>query len=136
MSASQRVRTWVETAVQEHWLIVALLAVPIVLATWMSAIVWLVPLAAFVVGAALQPRHVWVVWLGSVVVLWISLGVWEVFNESTADDGETIVSVFFESFIFMAGGVLLPTWIGRLFHWFGEPEDHRPPGNTPAGSAF
>ena len=132
------VTAWVKTGVHEHWLAAALLVIPVVLATWFSAIVWLVPLAAFVIGIVLRPRHVWAVWLGSVVILWVSLGVWELFNdsaESASGGEETIVSVFFESFIFMAVGVLLPAWLGRLFHWFGEREDYRPPGNTPEGSA-
>jgi hypothetical protein len=120
METMRRLISWLADAAREHWLPALLLAAPINLAIWtenMLAIL-LVLVTAFVIGAALQPRHIWVVWLASVVTLWIAAGVWEIFNDpaepANPENEETIVSFLFESFIFMAVGVLLPCWVGRL----------------------
>ena len=72
-----------------------------------------------VAGYLFAPRHLWLVWLGSVVMLWVVYGSANLLDivEPLADDpaeGETWWTVAIESFIFMAGLVWLPVTIGRL----------------------
>lgn len=117
MTTYQRLSTWLTTAAREHWLPLLLLAVPIHLVVWRSEtasflFVMIVPFTAFVVGAALQPRHIWLVWLGSVVIQWIAMGIFG--DYSDPGENETAASLIVEAFAWMAFGVLLPCWLGRL----------------------
>jgi hypothetical protein len=84
---------------------------------------WLIftfPVSA-IAGYLFTPRHLWLVWLGSAVMLWAVYGGANLLGwiEPVADDpaqGETIWSFATESFIFTAGLVFLPLWFGRFFN--------------------
>lgn len=70
-------------------------------------------------GYLFRPRLLWMVWLGSVVMLWAVYGGANLLNiiEPLADDpaeGETWWTFALESFVFMAGLVWLPVSIGRF----------------------
>ena len=69
------------------------------------------PLAAFAIGFVLRPRHVWLIWLGAVVIQWIAMGVLGVYADP---EDETVPSLLIEAFPWMAMGVLLPVWLGRV----------------------
>jgi hypothetical protein len=106
---------WLTTAWKQHWHALALLVVPIGVAVWSTGIesslpLLVLPAAAFAVGYALAPRHVWIVWLGAVVIQWIAMGVLGKYNDP---EGETVGSLIIEAFAWMAFGVLLPVWLGR-----------------------
>lgn len=132
MSAFQRLSTWLTQAAREHWLALLILVVPI---NWVvyqadkaNNIIPMLPLpiVAFVVGWALRPRHVWIIWLGSVVLQWVVMGVWGKYDNP---EGETVLSLIFEAFGWMAFGVLFPLWFGRLVR--AAMEEGRQPGPTP-----
>jgi len=117
MGAFSRLFAWLKVAAREHWLPLLILAVPINVVVWRSdtagpLLVLSVPLGAAVVGLVLRPRHVWLVWLGSVVIEWIALAVWGKYSHAGPD--ETPLSLTLEAFAWMALGVLLPVWIGRF----------------------
>lgn len=119
MNAFQRFPTWSKQAAREHWLPLAILVVPINWVVWQSDAdnvypFLILPLVAFVVGFSLRPRHVWLVWLGSVVVTWIVVGVWGKYGEAGSD--ETVASIMVEAFGWMFLGVLIPVWLGRFVH--------------------
>jgi hypothetical protein len=108
---------WLQTAAREHWLALVILVAPINWVVYQSdkaenAIPMLpLPIIAFVIGLVLRPRHVWLVWLGSVVIQWIVMGVWGKYN----DPGEeTALSLITEAFMWMLMGVLIPVWLGRI----------------------
>jgi hypothetical protein len=108
---------WLQQAAREHRLPLLILVVPIFWVVYQSDAETAVPLlilpvAAFLVGAALRPRHVWLVWLGAVVIQWIAMGVLGKYNDPGPD--ETVVSLILEAFAWMAFGVLLPVWLGRF----------------------
>jgi hypothetical protein len=85
----------------------------------------ILPVVAIVVGAILQPRHVWLVWLGAVGIQWIAMGV---LGKYTDPGDETVLSLILEAFVWMALGVLLPVWLGRLARtWL---DDARRPDQT------
>jgi hypothetical protein len=86
----------------------------------------ILPAVALVVGFVLRPRHVWLVWLGAVVIQWIAMGV---LGKYVDPEDETILSLILEAFGWMAIGVLLPTWLGRLVR--AAIEDGRHPDQTP-----
>ena len=116
MNAFQRLSAWLKTAAREHWLPLLILVVPI---NWVvyqadkaSNIYPMLPLVAFAVGFALRPRHVWLLWLGSVLIEWIVVGYMGKFNDPAG--GETVGSILIEAFAWMAFGVLVPAWLGRV----------------------
>src|SRR5688500_10800317 len=91
----------------------ALIAVPMVMSVG-SYGEWLLLAfpAAIVAGYMFAPRRLWLVWLGSVVMLWAVYGSANLLDiiEPLADDpaeGETWWTFALESFIFMAGLVWL-----------------------------
>lgn len=117
MSASRRVSQWLKQAVREHWLPLLILVAPVNWVVWQSdasnAILMLpLPLIALIVGFTFRPRHVWLLWLGSVVVEWITVGLWGKYSDPGA--GETAFSIMIEAFGWMFFGVLIPLWLGRL----------------------
>jgi hypothetical protein len=125
-----RLKRWLKTAFEQHWRVLALLIVPIGLVVWASEwedlpFVLILPVAAFVVGFALRPRHVWVVWLGAVVIQWIAMGV---FGKYSDPEGETVGSLILEAFAWMAMGVLVPMWLGRTLRSLRQ---NRHPGTAP-----
>lgn len=71
---------------------------------------FILPVAAFVIGFVLRPRHVWLVWLGAVVIQWVGMGV---LGKYVDPEDETVFSLILEAFAWMAIGVLLPVWLGR-----------------------
>jgi hypothetical protein len=116
MRAADRLSRWLQVAAREHWLPLLILVVPIGFVVWATEIelgllLLVLPLAAFVVGAALRPRHVWLIWLGAVVIQWIAMGVLGKYSDP---EDETVLSLILEAFPWMAIGVLLPVWLGRL----------------------
>ncbi|HAX24407.1 MAG TPA: hypothetical protein PK593_06730 [Thermomicrobiales bacterium] len=108
---------WMKTAAREHWLPLLALAVPIFWVVWNSdastAMPMLpLPIVALAVGYFLQPRRVWLVWLGAVVVQWVAMLVLGKYGDPGPD--ETRLSLTIEAFAWMAMGVLLPVWLGRF----------------------
>lgn len=106
---------WITTAVREHWLPLVLLVVPIGLVVWGTELestpfLFILPVAAFVIGFVLRPRHVWLVWLGAIVIQWVAMGV---LGKYVDPEDETVLSLILEAFAWMAIGVLLPVWLGR-----------------------
>lgn len=125
-----RLKKWLIASFNEHRLALALLVVPIGFVVWATefetALLLLVlPVAAFVVGFALRPRHVWVVWLGAVVIQWIAMGVLGKYNDP---EDETVGSLILEAFAWMAMGVLVPVWLGRTVRNLRQ---NRHPGTAP-----
>ena len=117
MNISQRAGNWLKTAAREHWLPLLILAVPIFWAVWNSdadnALPLLpLPIVALAVGFFLRPRHVWLVWLGAVVIQWVAMLALGDYGDPGPD--ETRLSITLEAFMWMAMGVLLPVWLGRL----------------------
>lgn len=126
-----RLKQWLKTAFEEHRLALAALIVPIGLVVWASEwegllFVLILPVSAFAVGFALRPRHVWVVWLGAVVIQWVAMGVLGNYNDP---EGETVGSLILEAFAWMAMGVLVPVWLGRTIRSLRQ---HGHSGATPA----
>jgi hypothetical protein len=135
MSASRRAWEWFEVACRQHWLPLLLLVIPIGFVVWsteleIGVLLLALPVAAFVVGFALRPRHVWLVWLGAVVIQWIAMGV---LGKYADPEDESALSLVLEAFAWMAMGVLLPIWLGRTIRNILEQD--RPAGATPAGPA-
>lgn len=116
MTPSQRLSAWLRTAAREHWLALLILVVPISWVVYQAdkaqdVIPMLpLPLVAFAVGLVLRPRHLWVVWLGSVVIQWIVMGIWGKYSDP---GDETVLSLVLEAFGWMFAGVLIPVWFGR-----------------------
>ena len=128
-------RRWFKAAFGQHWRAVLALVVPIGLVVWASEwedllFVLILPVAAFIVGFVLRPRHVWFVWLGAVVVQWMAMAV---LGKYADPEGETRLSLTIEAFAWMAMGVLVPVWLGRTAHNLLDAGRHS--GQTPAHSA-
>ena len=133
MNAPNQLRTWVATAWQQHWRPLLLLVVPIGLVVWSTElestpVLFILPVAALAVGFFLRPRHVWLVWLGAVVIQWLAMGV---FGKYIDPEDETVFSLTVEAFPWMAIGVLLPVWVGRTIR--GTMEQGRHSGGTRSG---
>jgi hypothetical protein len=119
MSSRQRITLWLRELFLEHWLPLLVMVAPIVLAvgvwtseSWWFSLVVVVPIAAAIVGYVLRPRHVWLMWAGAVGTQWIAMGI---FNRyATAGPDETAASLATEALIWMAIGVALPLWLGRI----------------------
>ncbi len=121
MTVPQRVWAWIEQAAREHWLPLLILVAPINWVVYQAdkaenlAPMLPLPAVAFLVGLVLRPRHVWLVWLGAVVIQWATMAAWGAYaTAATPGAGETPLSLTVEAFFWMAGGVLLPVWLGRL----------------------
>jgi len=115
MATAHRLETWLRVAAREHWQPLLLLVAPIAAVVWATRFEFALPLlilpgAAFTIGFVLRPRHVWIVWLGSVVIQWIAMGV---LGKYADPEDETVQSLIVEAFAWMAMGVLLPAWLGR-----------------------
>lgn len=135
MRIFQRVVAWLKAAAFGHWKSLALLVLPITYVVWNSdadSVLPLLPLpiAAFFIGYLLIPRHVWIVWLGAVVIQWIAMGVLGAYGDPGPD--ETVGSLIIEAFFWMAGGVLLPLWLGRLAG--SEPGETTPRNKRPTSA--
>jgi hypothetical protein len=133
MDASQRVGIWLRTTAREHWLPLLILVLPIHWVVYQSdadtVIPFLIlPAVALAVGIILRPRHVWLIWLGAVVIQWIAMGV---LGKYADPEDETVLSLILEAFVWMALGVLLPVWLGRTIR--NLTEANRPSGATPRG---
>ena len=117
MHGLRRLWTWLTEAARQHWLPLLILFIPI---NWVvyqsdaSNVLPLLPLpiVALAVGFFLRPRHVWLVWLASVVMLWIVVGYMGKYDDPGS--GETTASILIEAFFWMLLGVFIPVWIGRL----------------------
>jgi hypothetical protein len=119
MSGQQRLTLWLRELFREHWLPLLIMVAPIVLAvgvwtseSWWFALIAVVPISAAIVGYVLRPRHVWLMWAGTVVVQWIAMGIFDRYANAGPD--ETAASLMAEALIWMALGVALPLWLGRL----------------------
>jgi hypothetical protein len=118
MSTVERHDSWFRTIVREHWLPLLILIVPINIAVgvWVHDFPWfaltlVVPITAAVLGWVLRPRYIWVVWIGAIVILWASMGIWGRYTDPGPD--ETVMSLLFEAIVWMAIGVAIPLWLGR-----------------------
>jgi hypothetical protein len=73
---------------------------------------------ALILGYIVRPARLWLIWIGSIVLVWVSYGfatlVGTLPEPGTDQNGETVGSFMVEVVIFMAVLVLLPLWIGRL----------------------
>ena len=133
--SANRLRRWARTAWQQHWLPLLLLVAPIGLVVWSTGLestplLFVLPVAAFVIGFLLRPRHVWLIWLGAVVIQWAAMCV---FGKYADPEDETVLSLIIEAFAWMAMGVLLPVWLGRTMRHLME---RRPRSDaTPSGPA-
>lgn len=136
MNVTQRLSRWVKTAAREHWLPLSIIAVPVFWVVWNSDAsnvlpMLPLPIVALVVGYVLRPRHVWLIWLGAVVVQWIAMLVLGKYGDPGPD--ETRLTLTIEAFAWMALGVLGPVWTGRVVRAAAE-EDIRP--HKPTGPAL
>jgi hypothetical protein len=138
MTTMQRDGRWRQLALP-----LAILAVPMVLSV-VSYGEWLlvaVPIM-LAVGVAFNPRPLWGLWLGAVLLMWVVYGtatlVGALPEPGAEGDGETIWSFAIESFFYMAALALLPAWIGRMIgghdggpwrrlHHGGRGGTHAPP---------
>lgn len=126
---------WLKTAFEQHRFALALLIVPIGFVVWATELehapfLVVLPVAAFVVGFVIRPRHVWFVWLGAVVIQWIAMGV---LGKYADPEDETVLSLIVEAFPWMAIGVFVPVWLGRTVRNLTEQNRHS--GATPAHPA-
>jgi len=75
---------------------------------------------ALAMGYLVRPRHVWVLWIVAIVMVWTIYGfatlVGALPEPGEGENQETVWSFMFEVVVFMAGLVLLPMWIGRSMH--------------------
>ena len=116
MADARSIIPWLKSAAREHWLPLLLLIPPVVWVVYQSDAENILPmlplpLAAFLIGLVLRPRHPWLLWLGSVVFEWIVVIAWGKYD--VPGSGETLTSIMLEAFFWMAAGVWLPVWIGR-----------------------
>ncbi len=110
---------WIHDLVYPLMVFAVPLAVSLV---WTGDLMIAIAPAMLLAGFLFAPRHIWLVWLGSVVMLWAVNGVAALMGEfeSEAGNGETIWSFAFESLIFTAVLVLVPLWLGRKLHQMRE----------------
>jgi hypothetical protein len=72
---------------------------------------------AFAIGLILRPPHLWIVWLGAIVLWWLAGGAYSVFGDPPPVDPEleeTPISFMVETIPFTAVLVLLPMFLGRV----------------------
>ena len=115
MSDNTGPRNWLAKTLREHRLPLLLLIPPITLAVWSTGLeiglfLFAVPIASALIGYFTRPRHVWLIWLGAVVIQWAAMGA---LGKYIDPQDETVGSLLIEAFPWMAMGVLLPTWLGR-----------------------
>ena len=73
-------------------------------------------LVSLYLGYRYKPQKIWLTWLASVVLLWVTYGISAALSIIPFEEGgETWWSFALEAFIFMAGLVALPMWIARWF---------------------
>lgn len=143
MGAVERRQSWLRTAIREHWLPLLILipAINVAVGVWPHQAVFLlvlvVPIVAAIVGYVLRPRHVWLIWLGGVVIVWVSMAAWGRFNDP---GDETATSLMLEALIEVAAGVALPLWLGRLLRNSMLPREtrtsrHDGPGARPPAAS-
>lgn len=129
MNALPRLSAWATRAARDHRLPLLLLVAPVFWVVYRSDAdnagpLLVLPAAAFAVGALLRPRHVWLLWLGCVLLEWLAITVFGQWNDP--GPGETAGSIALEAFGWMAIGVLLPAWLGRVFRTVGIDEWRHP----------
>ena len=91
-------------------------AVPLAVSlVWPGDLILLIAPVMLLAGYLFTPRHLWMVWLGSLAILWGIQGVAALMGAfaSDAENGETVWSVAAESLLFTAVLVLVPLWVGR-----------------------
>ncbi len=139
MNTVERLVAWTKRAAREHWLPLLIMVAPIVLAvgvwtseSWWFALILVVPVAAAIVGYILSPRHVWIMWAGAVVTQWIAMGIFDRYANAGPD--ETATSLVLEALIWMALGVAIPLWVGRILSMKVE-RPMRGGNHTPRGFA-
>jgi hypothetical protein len=137
MEIWQRITPWLREAFREHWLPLLIMVAPIMLAVgvwtsepWWFALILVVPVTAAIVGYMLRPRHIWIMWAGAVVTQWVAMGIFDRYANAGPD--ETATSLVLEALIYMALGVALPLWLGRIVSTNVERpmrgDNHRPRG--------
>lgn len=110
-----------------HQLVYPLLffAVPLAVSlVWNGGILILTVPAMLLAGYLFAPRHLWLVWLGIVAMLWAVQGVAALLGEwatEGSENGETIWSFAAESLVFTVVLVLVPLWLGRKLHQVRTP---------------
>ena len=118
MKALPRRGNWFQETVRDHWLPLVILIFPIIWVVYQSDkadnVIPMLPLpvVAFGIGLLLRPRYVWLIWLGAVVLEWITVIVWGKYNDPGS--GETLLSIMIEAFFWMFFGVFIPLLLGRL----------------------
>jgi hypothetical protein len=118
VSTINQQESWLLTTFRDHWLPLLILIIPINIAVGVWVLDWpwftfvaVVPIVSVAIGWIIRPHYIWVVWIGAVVILWISMGIWGRYNNAGPD--ETVGSLIAEAVIWMAMGVAVPMWIGR-----------------------
>ncbi|RIK37737.1 MAG: hypothetical protein DCC58_17565 [Chloroflexi bacterium] len=116
MQTTQRFTGWMKQALHDHWLPLLWLVAPVGFVVWSTGLdstplLFVLPVATFLIGFTLRPRHVWLIWLGAVVIQWAAMGI---FGKYTEPGDETAFSLVVEAFFWMAIGVLVPVFLGRL----------------------
>lgn len=79
--------------------------------------------AALLVGLAFKPRHVWIPWLGAILLLWTAGAVMLLSGNWPWQDpthGETFSSYAIETVLFTAVLVLLPLFVGKILRGVSE----------------
>jgi hypothetical protein len=123
----RRAWSWLTHTIWEHrWSFVVLVPVGW-LVPWLpedSGWIFAIPLVALLVGMILQPRHVWVVWLGAALLMIPSMLVWLLFNDPTPQpegQEESAIEIIPITLFLGFFGVLLPAWLGRLLRaWYEQ----------------
>src|SRR5690349_10309873 len=83
VSLVSRAVTWLKQTIWEHRWALLVLAPPACAVAWLSDSSWLfvTPVIAFLLGLLLQPRHLWVLWLGAAIFAMAGALIWSIFNE-------------------------------------------------------
>ena len=103
---------------REYGLPLLLLTIPTIGIFWLDELGALILfLVALSIGLVLRPAHLWIVWLGTIVLWWLAGGAYSVLDNPSPVDQEpeeTPLSFMFETIPFTALLVLLPMFLGRL----------------------
>jgi hypothetical protein len=103
---------------REYGLPLLLLTLPTIGIFWLDELGALILVAvAFAIGLVLRPAHIWIVWLGTIVLWWLAGGAYSVFGNPPPVDPaleETPLSFMVETIPFTALLVLLPMFLGRI----------------------
>lgn len=93
-------------------------AVPMAMMFWAGEWLLLTVPMMFLAGFVFAPRHLWLVWLGTVAILWGVQGVAALMGEfeSEPGSGETLWGFAPVALVFTVVLVLVPLWLGRKLH--------------------